>query len=206
MPVRFALALSTPTTTSLGLMFLAFNFADLSWQARSLLISGGLAVIVSSLRWSIRMMAKAGAAIRPKLEERFGQSFEGFTHVGISPHKKPGIYAGDSSWDIGFVSIGENLSYFGDQCWFTLSRDQILSHRLSCATVASPRLLIEYTWPSWEGTRWMNIEARDALGRTDQFLVLQRLANQIAIMPGRVPASEGRGRRNPLLNLLVKRA
>ena len=196
LPVRAALVLGAPTAgclvITIWLMVMVVHTVPQALLATSVLL--GLAYY--SARWSLKLQSRVGSTIRPKLEERFGRSFEDFTHVGVSPNKDAKTYAGDTSWDIGFVSVDDRLAYFGDQCWFSLARDQILRYKLVAPAGNPPRLQIEYVWPGWEGARWINFEARDALSRTGQFLALQRLANRIAIMPGRPPMIEEPSHRN----------
>jgi len=184
LPVRAALALAVLPGACFPIVFMLLAGGGRHIPVMVLMGSIGCMLAFYSAKWSLKLKSRVGASIKPAIEERYGVALDGFSHVGVSPNKDAKSYAGDSSWDIGFLAVGDRFVYYGDQCWFTLSRDQIIQYRIVGRPGASPRLLIAYTWPTWEGTRWINIEARDAHSRTDQYLTLQRLQNQIAIMPG----------------------
>jgi hypothetical protein len=144
-----------------------------------------LLVGVAAVLWdammtkAVRDMAKVEKEVRPQLEEKHAGDFSGMTHVGISPGKAVRSYEGDSSWDIGYLSLDSGLTFWGDQCQFHIPRRFIQSATVVEKT--NPHLRLCFDVPG-RGEEWMNIEARRAQSRMDQYATLQRIRTRIALM------------------------
>jgi hypothetical protein len=125
-------------------------------------------------------------SLRPVLEAHYGIGLEeGCSHVGISFETKGRFGMKEIFWDIGFLTIGERLAYFGDNRIFDLSRDNIVSARVrpSFNDFGAPRLYIDYREAPQGEVKLLVIQARVGASRTRQFVELQRLRVQIAFLP-----------------------
>jgi hypothetical protein len=121
--------------------------------------------------------------LRPQLEDRYVVDLKAGPHVGISPGRKVRSYAGDHSWDVGFIIVDEGLTYYGDQCRFFLARSEIVKVRVrrSIELFGNPRLLLQFRHESGDMS-WLAIDSRDGMSPTAQFAALHRLQAQIALM------------------------
>ena len=139
-----------------------------------------------------RRSYQASGKLIDTLATRSGEDLSAALHVGVSPGRKVRSYDGDTSWDVGFLTVSDGLHYRGDQSSFDLTGSQIhrMQVRRTLGTMFQPMLFIQFALPAKGGEElhWLMIEARIPGSSTDRYATIQRLRAQICLMPRRPAA------------------
>jgi|CXWL01.1.fsa_nt_gi hypothetical protein len=134
-------------------------------------ITGGATAIWLTFQCSKPLSFRAMRSYRKNLElplsKKYSRDFSTNLHVGFSPGRELRIYGGETSWDVGFLSIEpERLCYFGDQTGFELRPGELCSIEVKRAPSilgGFHKLFIE--WSRIEGglnfREYISMELRD---------------------------------------------
>jgi hypothetical protein len=181
--------------TAIGVMIqMAVMFTDSQKFSHALSRTILVAVICIAIelirfysRWVRRNLCNLGRNMREKLELRHRCVLSDAVHVGIAPGTKAVQYDADYSWDVGFLSVSDRVTYYGDQASFSLDTEQIRQVRVvrPFALSFQPRLQIQFAVQSQNGEvlHWLTIEDRESRSVTSQYATLQHLRSQIYLMP-----------------------
>jgi hypothetical protein len=117
-------------------------------------------ILIAHMRRVSARKVHFGQSLRQQLSDKYSLDLLDAFHVGVSPGRESRTYAGDCSWDVGYVVFDGGLRFYGDQCDFFVTRDQVISVTVIDRLIL-PRLLVQFKDPRYDTPRHMRLEIRD---------------------------------------------